>query len=106
MAKTSIRISKFQAEVYKETGDGWQIEYPIPQTSFTVDICNPETKEVIECYGDYWHCNPEKFDEDYYHQRVHKTAKEIWDHDKERIELLESLGYNIKIIWEKDWKQK
>ena len=21
----------------------------------------------IECYGDYWHCNPQKYDENYYH---------------------------------------
>lgn len=104
MSKIGIRISKFQKNVFEAMSDGWIMEYPIDYTTFTVDMCNPETMEVIECYGDYWHCNPEKYRPDYYHQRVKKTAQEIWDYDKERIELLEDMGYTVKIIWENDWK--
>ena len=33
-----------------------------------------------------------------------QTVKEIWEHDKKRIELIESLGYKVKTVWESDYK--
>ena len=62
-------------------------------------------KNIIECYGDYWHCNPETYNETYYHKQINKTAKEIWEYDKKRINILKKEGYNIIIIWEKEWKK-
>jgi len=59
-----------------------------------------ENEEIIECFGDYWHCNPKSYTSDYYHKRVHKTAVEIWKADKQRIDVLEELGYSVRIIWE------
>lgn len=106
MSHLGIRISKFQKDVYSTLGEDWEMEYDIPGTTLTVDIFNSKTKEVIECYGDYWHCNPIKFSENYFHKRIKKTANEIWNNDKNRIQLLKSLGYNIKIIWENDWKYR
>jgi len=97
------RISGFQKNVYSTLNESWKMEFDIPETTLTVDIYNSNTKEIIECYGDYWHCNPLKFKPDYYHKRMKKTAKEIWEKDGERIKLLESLGYSVKIIWENDW---
>jgi len=61
---------------------------------------------IIECYGDYWHCNPSFFNSDYYHKQIRKTAKEIWENDSERVKLLNSYGYNVIIIWENDYKTK
>ncbi len=104
MSHLGIRISKFQKDVYSTLGEDWEMEYDIPGTTLTVDIFNSKTKEIIECYGDYWHCNPKKFSENYFHKRIKKTANEIWNDDKNRIQLLENLGYKIKIIWESDWK--
>lgn len=49
----------------------------------------PSTKKVIECYRDYWHCNPSKYSPDYYNKLVHMTAKNIRNIDKEKINLLE-----------------
>jgi G:T-mismatch repair DNA endonuclease (very short patch repair protein) len=100
MSKIGIRISKFQLNVFNNLNDEWLMEYPIENTTFTVDMYNPNTNEVIECYGDYWHCNPKKYKEYYYNKRVKKTAKEIWASDEERINAIEKLGYKVKIIWE------
>lgn len=61
---------------------------------------------LIECYGDYWHCNPSFYNEDYYHKQIRKTAKEIWENDDERIKSLINNGYNVIIIWENDYKTK
>lgn len=100
MSKIGIRISKFQLNVFNSLSDEWLMEYPIKNTTFTVDMYNPNTNEIIECFGDYWHCNPKKYKEDYYNKRVKKTAKEIWMADEERINVIEKLGYKVKIIWE------
>lgn len=60
-------------------------------------------KYAIECYGDYWHCNPKRYKEDYYNSRIKKTAKEVWDFDSRREEYLKSKGYHVIIIWEIAW---
>jgi G:T-mismatch repair DNA endonuclease (very short patch repair protein) len=60
--------------------------------------------KIIECYGDYWHCNPIKYDYQYYHSQLRKTAQDIWKYDEEKNNLLEKHGYNVYIIWEKEWK--
>ena len=107
MSKIGVRISKFQLDVYESLDKNiWKMEYAIPNAAYTVDICNPVTKEIIECYGDYWHCNPKLYEESFYHKRAHKTAKAIWTENVSRINDLEKLGYKVKIIWESDWKKR
>lgn len=61
---------------------------------------------IIEYFGDYWHCNPEKYDEKYYHKILKMSAKDVWEKDKKRIEILRQNGYDVNIIWENDWKNK
>lgn len=65
------------------------------------DILIEESKIIIEIYGDLWHANPKKFDDDYI---IHKwggnfTAKEIRDFDEIRKKHLESFGYKVFEIW-------
>jgi G:T-mismatch repair DNA endonuclease (very short patch repair protein) len=62
-------------------------------------------KFIIECMGDYWHCNPFYCDAGYLNKRMNKTASEIWKKDEKRKCILESLGYNVVNIWEKDWNE-
>ena len=71
---------------------------------YYVDIVLQE-KIVIECHGDYWHCNPKKFSEDYFHTKVKKTAKEIWERDAVREQDIKSKGYILIILWESDWNK-
>jgi len=49
-------------------------------------------------------CNPIKFNKNYYHKRIKKTAQEIWNYDNQRKVELENLGYKVTLIWENDWK--
>jgi len=71
-----------------------------------VDFYCPDKKVVIECYGDYWHCNPKIYPSDYYHKMKKKTASEIWDIDSEReFVILEQLGIQPFIVWENDWNK-
>lgn len=68
------------------------------------DYVNEVKKHIIEMYGDYWHCNPKTFSENFYHNQLKKFAKEKWQEDNERVKYLESLGYTVTIIWESDLK--
>lgn len=105
MAKVRFRVSRFQLALYQEKlqqDSNWKLEYPIPDTRYTADLYNPITNEIIECYGDYWHCNPKRFAPDFYHKVAHKTAQEIWDFDAQRLQELKSLGYEVIVIWESD----
>jgi hypothetical protein len=77
--------------------------------SFRVDtkICDmfiPKFNLIIEYNGDYWHCNPKKYDADYYHQVKRMYAKELWEYDKNKVDLIFKKGYNLEIVWESDLK--
>lgn len=71
---------------------------------FRYDYCLEEHKILIEYNGDYWHCNPEIYEEGYYNQKKSKTAKEIWEHDQEKIDKGKEKGYTVIVFWEKQFK--
>ena len=58
---------------------------------------------IIEFNGDYWHCNPKMYDENFYNKVKQLYAKDIWEYDKTKIDL--SNKYNIKTltIWESEY---
>jgi len=66
---------------------------------YTVDFL-VDGKYIIECYGDFWHCNPIKYSGSFYNRGVKKTAQQIWDRDKKRKDELEQLGYKFLYLWE------
>ena len=76
------------------------------QTQVEIDKYNVDflvnDKYIIECYGDFWHCNPQKYSPTYFNKGKRKTAKEIWDRDLERRKRFEELGYKFINLWECD----
>lgn len=61
-----------------------------------------DNRYVVEFYGDYWHANPLVYTaDDIVHHR--KTAKEIWEKDRERIDIMREAGYTIFVVWQKDY---
>ena len=68
------------------------------------DIYIPSLNLIIEYFGDYWHCNPNKYPEDYFNKKKGMSAKEIWDYDKNKIDLILSYGYNLEVVWENELK--
>jgi hypothetical protein len=69
------------------------------------DIYVPKFNLLIEYNGDYWHCNPKKYEETYWHKKKNKFAKEIWEYDKKKIYLAKKNNYICEIIWEYDYKK-
>ena len=97
------RISNFQRRVYVDVLKTYSdaiLEKYLKDVQKSVDIFIPSINKVIECHGDYWHCNPSKCRPDYYNKLVHLTAQEIWDRDKQKFDLLTKNGYIVEVIWE------
>ena len=70
-----------------------------------VDGYDPNTNTIYEYLGDYYHGNPQKFEFKKYNQICHKTFGELYENTIRKFELLKNNGYNIKYIWETDWKK-
>lgn len=68
------------------------------------DCFYPTGNKVIELYGDYWHANPAIFSSDTM-MDYNLTAQEKWELDAERIKLFRDHGYDVMIVWEKDWRE-
>ena len=101
----SVIKSKKEVEICNDIKNmGYKV-----QSSYKVDtkICDlfiPKLNLIIEYFGDYWHCNPNKYSSDYHNVKKNLTAKEIWDYDKSKLELIKSYGYNLEVIWESELK--
>jgi G:T-mismatch repair DNA endonuclease (very short patch repair protein) len=96
LAKTSPRSKK--EKLLENVLVGYQTDKRIGR--YKPDYINETTKHIVEVYGDYWHCNPTVFKEDFYHPQLKKTAREKWQLDSDRQTYLESLGYNVTVVWE------
>lgn len=92
------------AEILEECGVKYVRQFS-PASKYRYDFYIPETNIVIEYNGTFWHCDPRKYEEDYYNVKKGKTAKEMWEHDKKRVDYLLERGYNVKVIWEEDYKR-
>lgn len=69
-----------------------------------VDFYDATTRRVIEFAGDYWHGNPDVFEESYYNLIACKTAKELYDKTLERNKILEEVhGCKVLLVWENEY---
>lgn len=101
----SIIRSKKEDEIILEIQKlGYNVISSLRIETKICDIYIPKLNLIIEYNGDYWHCNPKKYKPDYYHQVKQATAKELWEYDKNKIDLIKKSGYNLEIVWESDLK--
>lgn len=73
---------------------------------YKYDFCIPELKFIIEFNGDIFHGNPQLFNESDCPNPYDKTltAKKMWLNDKEKIDLAKSKGFDVMVIWERDYR--
>jgi len=101
----SVIRSKKEKEIIREIRNmGYVVKHSHRIETKICDIFIPKLNLIIEYNGDYWHCNPDKYDESYYHQIKGKTAKELWEYDNSKIDLIKSNGYNLEVVWETELK--
>ena len=102
--KSVIRSKKEKEIVVEIRKMGYVVQHSLRVETKIYDIFIPSLNLVIEYNGDYWHCNPKKYKPDYFNQKKQKTAKELWEYDKNKIDLIREKGYNLEIVWESDLK--
>ena len=101
----SVNKSKKETEIYNHlTKLGYKVTPSYKIDTKICDIYIPKLNLVIEYFGDYWHCNPNKYSEEYINKKKNLSAKEIWEYDKTKLELIKSYGYNVEVIWENELK--
>jgi very-short-patch-repair endonuclease len=87
-------------KVYCADTDG---EYGINNAGeyYFYDFVVPDLKLCVEFHGDYWHCNPEKYDADTYQVQTGKFARDVWEHDAKKHQALAVLrDINTMVVWE------
>ena len=97
---TLLKI-EFLTHKYMNIKNGYQCDVFIP-----VQEGIPQ-KIVIECDGDFFHCNPNKYSEDFVlfpNTKNTKTAKERWKLDDSRTNQLIEKGFKVIRIWEHEIK--
>lgn len=72
---------------------------------YKYDFTYLPTKKIIEFHGDYWHCNPKLYKANYQHKIKNMIAQQIWDYDKEKIDLAKQNGYDVLVIWENNYRK-
>ncbi len=73
-------------------------EQQVAIDKYTVDFLVGK-KYIVECYGDFWHCNPHQYTSSYFNRGKKKTAQEIWERDTQRKEHFEKMGYKFLCLW-------
>lgn len=80
----------------------------IDKKFFFLDGYIEELNIAIEYNGDFWHANPNIYEENSCLSFPGKKilAKEIWDKDKKRYNLIKNkLGCEFIVVWEKDFSE-
>jgi len=72
---------------------------------FKVDGINYKTNTIYEFLGDYWHGNPEKYKAKNINHHNKKSFGKLYKDTLKKFDRLKNMGYNIKYIWENDWKK-
>lgn len=75
-----------------------QYKIQMNSNTFIVDGYNPETNTIYECYGSYWHGNPEKYSLTDFNTKIGKTFGELYNQTIDRENQLKE-KYNLITKW-------
>jgi len=100
-SKVQMKLAKF----LKENGHKVEIERKIsfPTLERSVDMLVNENL-VIEFDGTYFHMDKRFYKPEDLNKKMGLTAQQIWDKDKRRNADIRSLGYELLIVKEYDYK--
>lgn len=74
-------------------------EHYIPDVGKVDGYCE-ETNTVYEFHGDFYHGNPDRFEQEDMNIRLNKTYGELYNKTLKRDKLIISKGYKLVIMWE------
>lgn len=77
----------------------------INEKLFKPDAIDKANKIIWEFYGDFWHGNPLKFNQEKINYINKKTFKALYEKTLNKEKFLKENGYTVISIWENDWNQ-
>lgn len=81
-------------------------EYCLPGTRIRVDGFHHRSKTVYEFHGDVYHGNPQTCSpRSKPHPFSKKTARQLYKETINRENKIRSLGYNLVVVWEADYRR-
>ena len=99
----SLLHIEFFTHKYMHIKHGYQCDIFIPKQE-TEGVIIPQ-KTIIECDGDYFHMNPNKFKANDKIFKNGTTAKERWKLDDNRTKELQEKGFKVIRLWGSEIKQ-
>lgn len=107
--KNSYNVSKFSLDVFeilRQKFDDIKSEEALKFDDWKLfpDILI-NNNFIVECQGDYWHSNPNMYNEDFFNKSNGKYAAEIWERDDIRKKYLQERGYMVYFLWEQNWNE-
>jgi G:T-mismatch repair DNA endonuclease (very short patch repair protein) len=91
---TTIETAVYEA--LSELGIKYNPQYIID--NFVCDVFIPDRNLIIECQGDYWHCNPAR----YPNGPINQVQRDGVIRDKRKFAKFAKLGIPVFQIWEAD----
>ena len=82
-----------------------ETQFKFPKYYHRYDIHIKGINLILEIQGDFWHANPNIYNENdilNFTKKIKHTAKELWDKDKQNIKYAESQNYKVVQIWESE----
>jgi G:T-mismatch repair DNA endonuclease (very short patch repair protein) len=101
----SSKLETKISEVLNLLSISYSTQFPLKGKIFDFKIEN--TNILIEVNGDYWHCNPNKYNEDdiVKFNGGRNKVSDIWKKDQEKKYKAENLGFKVIYIWEDEIKK-
>jgi hypothetical protein len=72
---------------------------------YKYDYVDFTLKKCIEFNGDYWHCNPNKYNELFIHPIMKISANKIWEKDYIKNKWMMDRNYQVLVIWESEFRK-
>ena len=95
--------SKLEHEVTDAIVDLFGGEKNYPVHGWICDYVNEEKKIIVEFFGDFWHHNPSKYNQDYINPFTKRNSLLVWARDERKISELSEQGYLVIVVWESEW---
>ncbi len=98
-SKIEERVEEVLSDVYEVEGSH---RLAVEGRRYCFDILLVEHLLLIEINGDYWHCNPSKYDAEFFHPHRKLNSKAIWEYDSLKAADAQVAGFNTLTLWEED----
>lgn len=103
VSKAETELFETLHKVFGNIQKALAIAYDDSKKYYVYDIALND--KIIEYNGDFWHANPNVYDETFYNKVSKMSSKEIWKKELHKEKVAINNGYKILKVWESDYKQ-